>query len=72
MGIGRELYTTPFLWVSEKNCKMVKKGDKWTTYDKFEVEKIVYMNDEIVGLAIRNATQNKRVIIWQKEGVLDK
>lgn len=71
-GIGRELYTSPFLWVSEKNCKLIKKGDKWTTYDKFEVEKIVYMNDEIIGLSIRNVTQKKRVIIWQKEGVLEK
>ena len=36
-GIGRELYTAPFIWVSADKCKIDPKNGKYTTYDKFEV-----------------------------------
>lgn len=53
-GIGRELYTAPFIWVS--NCTIVQKNGKPTTYDKFRVEYIEYdKNRRIVGLRICNA-----------------
>lgn len=48
-GIGRELYTAPFIWVSAKDCKIVDSGrtDKngkvvYTCYDRFRVSKIGY------------------------------
>lgn len=70
-GIGRELYTAPFIWVGAGNYTESKnKAGKPTTYDKFSVEKIKYdeKTNEIVGLAIRNNKTNKRVFLWQKEG----
>lgn len=53
-GIGRELYTSPFIWVN--NCTIVEKNGKPTTTDRFEVEFIEYDNNRnIIGLRIRNA-----------------
>ena len=61
-GIGRELYTSPFIWVGNSLCTIVPKGDKFTTYDNFRVKKIEYNdNGEISGLAIVNSKTNKVV-----------
>ena len=51
-GIGRELYTAPFIWVPAERCN-IKDGK---CYDKFEVEKIVIQNKRIVGLSIINTS----------------
>lgn len=58
-GIGRELYTAPFIWVSKDNANIKPKGNgKFTCTDKFEVEKIVYGNTgEINGLSILNTSK---------------
>lgn len=68
-GIGRELYTAPFIWISSSDCtiKDTKRQDKYqnpiyTTYDKFKVTKIHYdKNGAIDGLAIYNMSTKKRV-----------
>lgn len=66
-GIGRELYTSPFIWIKPDNVQL-KKNDrtgKMMTCDKFEVEKITYDEKKnIVGLAIRNVTMGKRAFVW--------
>jgi hypothetical protein len=49
-GIGRELYTSPFIWVKADKCKI----EDNKCYDSFSVEKIKIENKRIVGLAIRN------------------
>lgn len=55
LGIGRELYTAPFIWVSASKVNIQKRGDKYCTYDKFSVQKISYNeNREIAGLVIMN------------------
>lgn len=75
-GIGRELYTAPFIWIplNDKNgkpnykLKEQRPNNKPSTNDKFAVEKIVITEDKkITGVAIRNITQNKRVFIWSAE-----
>lgn len=46
-GIGRELYTAPFIWISASNCKItVSKDGKATTRDKFFVNLITYTSDQ--------------------------
>ena len=60
-GIGRELYTSPFIWVKAEHCNI--QNNK--CYDKFEVEKIKIENKKIVGLAIKNVTTGKRCFLWQ-------
>ena len=71
-GIGRELYTAPFIYIlltdkdGAENYKASTKNNKYITYDKFIVEKIVIENKKITAVAIKNATKNKRVFVWQK------
>lgn len=69
-GIGRELYTAPFIWIPSSEISIVSKNGKATTYDKFEVTKIAYTEErKISGLAIwRLANKDKdrkRVFVWQ-------
>jgi hypothetical protein len=66
-GIGRELYTAPFLWVPAEKCN-IKDGK---CYDKFEVEKIVIDNKKITAISILNRSikgekmSDLRCCIWQ-------
>lgn len=69
-GIGRELYSAPFTWISADKYKgYTNKSGKPATYDKFIVEKIKYNEDtrEITGLSIVNDTTKNRVFIYTKE-----
>lgn len=55
VGIGRELYTAPFIWIAASKVNIQSRGDKYITYDKFKVKDIVYNdNREIIGLTIFN------------------
>jgi len=63
-GIGRELYTAPFIWITAENANIKQFRDKWSCTDKFTVEKISYKkNGDIDGLSIRNERLNKRVFL---------
>lgn len=42
LGIGRELYTAPFIWIGSGMVKLSQKGDRYTTYDRFSVKSIGY------------------------------
>lgn len=77
-GIGRELYTSPFIWISNDQCTIKDTGKKdkynkpiYACPDKFEVEAIKIENKKIIGLAIKNVNTNKRVFLLKpkKEGV---
>lgn len=55
LGIGRELYKAPFIWVPAGKTHIQKKGERYITYDKFQVREIHYNQErEIVGLLICN------------------
>lgn len=62
-GIGRELYTAPFIWVPAGSVtlkdKTVNGKTTKTTYDRFTVTDIKYENGVITGLKIRNDTMKK-------------
>lgn len=63
-GIGRELYTSPFIWISNKDCKIIGSSGKFKCFDKFEVAKILIdENKTITALAIKNTTSNKIVFV---------
>ena len=54
-GIGRELYTAPFIWVPAAKTDIQKKGDRYITKDSFSVQSISYSaQKEIASLAIVN------------------
>lgn len=63
-GIGRELYTAPFIYIPADKTTIFKndKG-KYATYDKFVVEAIKYNErKEIVALSIKNS-RGERVFL---------
>lgn len=64
-GIGRELYTAPFIYIPASKVEITPKGSKYTTYDKFHVEAIKYdKNRNIIALSIKNQN-NKRVYLLE-------
>ena len=68
MGIGRELYTSPFIWISGNDCNIENRR----CYDKFVVQEIGY--DEarnISRLVIRNEKSGKVVFDMSKAKVVD-
>lgn len=68
-GIGRALYTAPFIWLPA-TVATIKAGNngKCACFDKFSVEKILYSEDgkRITALSIWNDTTNKRAFVWQE------
>lgn len=55
-GIGRELYTAPFIWIPASKVTIQKKGDKYVTTERFNVKEISYnAKREIVSLIITNS-----------------
>lgn len=63
-GIGRELYTAPFIWVNAADANIVENKGKKTTYDKFYVEQIIIQDKQIVSLSIKNKNMKKRVFVY--------
>ena len=62
-GIGRELYSAPFIWISAENCNIEPgRNGKLQCYDKFVVDHIKYdENRNIVAVTIKNAKTHKVV-----------
>lgn len=61
-GIGRELYTAPFIWIPADKCNIKDKK----CFDKFEVEKIIITDKQITALAIKNVTKGCRAYVGEK------
>lgn len=55
-GIGRELYTAPFIWIPAERTEIQERGGKFCCNDRFSVATITY-NDEraISSLSITNS-----------------
>lgn len=62
-GIGRELYTSPFIWVPADKCN-IKDGK---CYDNFEVEKIIIDDKKIKAISILNTSKGQRCFVWQRQ-----
>lgn len=63
-GIGRELYTAPFIWI--------KKGDYSGKYDRFEVVSLNVTDGKITGLEIANSSGNIVYTLRQRSGAAKK
>lgn len=68
-GIGRELYTAPHIWVSAENCNITSYNSKFTTRDKFIVEKIDTQDGKIEQISIWNLTKKCRAFLKVKSDV---
>lgn len=54
-GIGRELYTAPFVWVDKGQLqKHYEQSGKWRCNDRFHVQRVEIKNGRITDLAIAN------------------
>ena len=66
-GIGRELYTAPFIWITAGNVTLEDYNGKKTTKDHFTLTEIRYDKDgNISALEIRNDKLNKIVYTFGK------
>lgn len=68
-GIGRELYTAPFIWIAADKCKIdvseYQGKKKYTCKDSFYVSQIFYDdNRQISKLAINNTKTRKNVFAF--------
>lgn len=55
VGIGRELYTAPFIWIPAQKTNIQKREGRYVVCDKFMVKEISYnQNREISSLIIVN------------------
>lgn len=70
-GIGRELYTAPFIWVKAGDVQLKDTGrtDKYgkpvfTTYDRFECTYMRVEDGKIVALNIENKTLHRTVYVF--------
>ena len=68
-GIGRELYSAPFIWIDKKQVDIKEKNGKYMTYDKFYVKSISYKNDEIDSLEIVNHKLETVYIKWPSKTI---
>lgn len=59
-GIGRELYTAPFIWIPKEKCNIEQQKDgRIACYDRFTVAGIGYKDGVITGLTIKNQKTGK-------------
>lgn len=67
-GIGRELYSAPFIWVPAAKTSIQKKGDKYISNERFSVSAISFNdNREIVSLEITDS-HGQTVYVLQQSG----
>lgn len=56
-GIGRELYSAPFIWIPAEKVNIQREKDKWVVKDRFHVSSIAYDEERAVisGVEIQNS-----------------
>lgn len=68
-GIGRELYSAPFIWVSDKDCQIEEKSKgTYACRDRFSVSVMTIENKKITHLQIVNETTRKTVFSYKASG----
>lgn len=53
-GIGRELYTAPFIWIPAEKADIRSEGNRYITKEHFSVSHIAYAENKITELEIVN------------------
>lgn len=69
-GIGRELYTSPFIWITADRASIQKRNNRYVCNSHFSVDTISYNEDrEIVGLSISDE-KGQIVFEWKSKGAM--
>lgn len=63
-GIGRELYTAPFIWIDAADCNLKQSNGKWQCFDSFSVTHMLVEDGRIKELQIVN--DKTRKIVYPK------
>ena len=63
-GIGQELYTAPFIWITNKDCNIREYKGKPGCFDRFTGKGIGYTDGVITGLEIKNQATGKICYRW--------
>ena len=79
-GIGRELYTAPFIWIPSDKCEIKQTGrkdqrgnDELAGYGRVRVTQIVYDdNRNIIALAIKNDSRSQMCYTYDNRPKADK
>ena len=65
-GIGRELYSAPFIWISASLCKIEVSGQRYICKDRFEVSEIEYDKaGRICSLKIEKVAFKDRTVVFE-------
>lgn len=65
LGIGRELYTAPFIWIPASDYTATAGANgKPATYDRFKVTRVEIVDGYIVGLEVKNTKTGKTVYTY--------
>lgn len=68
-GIGRELYTSPFIWIKAGDVTLKENSfngkTAYKTTDQFHVEDMQVQDGKIIALHIVNDVTGKRVFTWK-------
>ena len=69
-GIGRELYTSPFIWIPADRASIQKRGNRYVCNSHFSVNTINYNGDrEIISLSISDE-RYQTVFEWKAKGAI--
>lgn len=73
LGIGRELYSAPFIWIPFDKVAIQKRGEKFYTNDRFRIQSISYNEErEISALTVVNAVGNVVYELKEKKAIAGK
>lgn len=63
VGIGRELYTAPFIWISSSKANIQKRDNRYTTSERFRVREISY--NEMREIAAITIVNDRGVVVYE-------
>ena len=65
-GIGRELYTAPFIWIPAELAKLKRKGEKLYSQERFHVREINYNQERAICLLTIANELGQVVYQWKR------
>lgn len=63
VGIGRELYTAPFIWIQSSKANIQKRDSRYTTSERFQVREISY--NEMREIAAITIVNDRGVVVYE-------
>lgn len=60
-GIGRELYTAPFIWIPADRVRITANGERFSTSERFQVASISYSGEREISALSSEDSKGKKV-----------